>query len=264
MYVIALDDEPLLLEMLIDSIKQADPSAEVRGFTMASKVLQEIMEGVQKPDVAFLDIEMPGMTGMELAKRIKLISPFTNIVFTTGFSQYAAEAMALYSSGYVMKQVTPEKIRRELDNLRYPVQRRAAQRIQVQCFGNFEVFTDNLPVNFKYSKTKELFAFLVDRKGALCTTGEIMSVLWEDDAGKKRSYYSNLTADLIATLSALGHEDAVVKHRGKLGIVPQKLDCDYYDWNKGIAYAVNAYRGEYMCQYSWAEMTLGEIEKSLQ
>lgn len=72
-------------------------------------------------DVAFLDIQMRSMTGLELAKQLKERQPNVNIIFVTGFSEYTGEAIQLHASGYIEKPVTEEKIRRELDNLRHPV-----------------------------------------------------------------------------------------------------------------------------------------------
>ena len=55
--------------------------------------------------------------------------------------------------------------------------------------------------------------------------------------------------------SGAGCEDILTQQRGKIGIVRENVDCDYYDWLDGKSYAVNVYRGEYMAQYSWSEMT---------
>jgi two-component SAPR family response regulator len=260
----AADDEPLQLRLLERSIHEADPTAELHSFACGEDLLQALKEGSAMPDAAFLDIELPDIGGLELAYQIKQRTPNTNIIFVTGFSQYAQEAYAVRPSGYVMKPVSREKILQELQNLRHPIEVKASDKLRVQCFGNFEVFDHERPVKFKRGKTKELFAYLIDRRGAACSTGEILAVLWEDDANsRKNSYVSNLSADLIQTFQELGHEDVVVKHRGVLSVVTDRVCCDYYDWNKGMSYAVNAYRGEYMSQFEWADMTLGGIEQSM-
>ena len=73
------------------------------------------------PDAAFLNIEMPVMNGIELAKRLKDIASNINIVFVTGYSDYAVEAIGMSASGYLMKPVSAEQVKRELENLRNPI-----------------------------------------------------------------------------------------------------------------------------------------------
>ena len=74
-----------------------------------------------KMDVAFLDIELCGESGIELAKELCALNPHTNIIFLPGHSEYTGEALDLHCSGYVLKPLTPEKIQREISHLRYPV-----------------------------------------------------------------------------------------------------------------------------------------------
>ncbi|MEG1579371.1 MAG: hypothetical protein RR336_11465, partial [Oscillospiraceae bacterium] len=184
------------------------------------------------------------------------------IIFVTAYKKYALEALSLHSSGYVMKPVTREKIEHELEHLRYPVSMQAKHKVWIQCFGNFEVFADDEPIKFSYNKTKELLAFLVDRKGAFCSNGEIIAALWEDDGDimKRSSYLRDLKADLLATFTALGVEECIRKQRGVMAVSLDQIACDYYSWMQGDIEAINAYRGEYMSQYSWGEFTLGGIE----
>ena len=257
MLIFALDDEPLLLRKLCRTVREAEPNAEIRDFTRASAALAAIEEEGVRPDVVFLDIEMPGMTGLELAKRMKLSSPKSNIIFVTGFTQYAAESMSLYPSGYVVKPVTAERVRQELEHLRHPVLPDTDHRVRLHCFGNFEAFIDGQPMRFHYEKTKELLAFLTDR-GTLCTNEEIMAVLWEKEVSA--SYFRNVRKDLLDTFRSAGCGDVLVQRRGMIGLLPEKVQCDYYDWQKGESWAMNAYRGEYMSQYSWGEFTHGALE----
>lgn len=163
------------------------------------------------------------------------------------------DAFEMHASGYVMKPVTPAKLRKELDNLRYPVQSVSKMRVRFQTFGNFEVFIDGQPVKFKYDLTKEMLAYLVDRNGALCTNGEIMAVLWGDK--RSSSYLRSLIKDMKDTFENAGCGNVIVRQRGKTGIVRENVDCDYYDWLDGKILAVNLYHGEYMAQYGWSEIT---------
>lgn len=254
MRIIAVDDEKIALAGIMQAIAEAAPNAEINGFRHPEEALEYAKS--QPVDVAFLDIEMRSMSGMELAGKLAEIKKDTNIIFTTGYSEYAAEAFGIRASGYVLKPVTAEKIKTELGDLKYPVAE--DRRLTVMTFGNFEVFFCGAPLTFKYNKTKELFAYLIDRQGAFCSKDELSSVLWENNAAGKASYFANLRYDLLTTLEGLGLGDVVIKRRGAVAVDASKISCDYYDWLRGVNR--ENYKGEYMSQYSWAEATHGWIE----
>ena len=91
--------------------------------------------------MAFLDIHMRGMNGVELAKKLKETNPKMNIILVTGFSEYAGDAMKLHASGYIMNPVTVEEVKAELSELRYPMEPKSNVLLRVQCFSNFDVLT---------------------------------------------------------------------------------------------------------------------------
>lgn len=250
MIVIAVDDERFALENLAESIERVSADARVHRFRYPEDALA-FAQG-NRVDVAFLDVEMVGMSGVELAQRLKLYHPDVNIIFSTGYGHYRDAAFDLHASGYLTKPITPEKVKKELADLRRPV--RDAKRVRIRAFGNFEVYLDGRPVGFRYSKTKEMLAYLVDRKGALCTNGEIMAVLFEDDRGHE-AYFRSLRKDLTDVLEAAGCTEVISQQRGRIGIVPDRVDCDYFNWCSGNRSGSNAYHGEYMTQYSWGEYT---------
>lgn len=254
MNIMAVDDERIALEGLVDAIRKAAPDAEVRGFRYAEDALE--YAETAPCDVAFLDVEMTGLNGVTLAERLKLLNPDVNIIFATGFGRYRDAAFDLHASGYLTKPITAEKVKKELAELRRPV--REQKRIRVQAFGNFEVYLDGRPMTFKYSRTKELLAYLVDRRGALCTNGEIMAILFEDDGHE--TYLRSLRKDLSDTLEAAGCGGIITQQRGRLGIVPEEIECDYYDWCAGKRTG-ETYRGEYMSQYSWSEYAHAALDQ---
>ncbi|MBR5533357.1 MAG: hypothetical protein IKU62_00710 [Ruminiclostridium sp.] len=133
--------------------------------------------------------------------------------------------------------------------------------LRVQTFGNFEVFWGDQPVRFERSKTRELFAYLIDRRGARCTMGELISVLWEGrpDTASLRSQLRSLITDLRSAFRTLGVEEAVIKGRNYIAVDPAKVDCDYYRYLAGEKRT--AFRGEYMSNYSWAETTVGSLQQ---
>ena len=250
MIVIAVDDERFALENLAESIAQASPDARIHRFRYPEDALDFAREN--HVDVAFLDVEMIGMNGVELAQRLKLYHPDINLIFSTGYGHYRDAAFDLHASGYLTKPITPEKVKKELEDLRRPI--RDTKRVRIRAFGNFEVYLDGAPISFRYSKTKEMLAYLVDRKGSLCTNGEIMAVLFEDDRGHE-AYFRSLRKDLTDILEAAGCGEILSQQRGRIGIVPERVECDYFNWCGGKRTGGNAFRGEYMSQYSWGEYT---------
>lgn len=258
MIIMAVDDERIALAALSKAIRTVVPDATLHTFSSPEDALEFVLSN--PCDVVFLDILMGSYNGVEVAKKIKLRNPSVNIIFASGNSNFYADAFGMHASGYIMKPITPQKVAAELENLRFPVVHSSGTaRLRIQAFGNFEVYVNEKPVSFKFGKTKELLAYLVDR-GTMCSNGEIVATLWEDEIGSKDSYLRKLCKDLEETLSKQGCGDAIIRQWGTIGVDKSKIDCDYYNWKNGLISGINAYRGEYMSQYSWSEFTHGLIE----
>lgn len=258
MNMIGVDNERSALYELEDAIRQAAPDAMVSYFQSARQALEYACE--VPVDVAFLDIEMPEMNGLALARHLKEIRGETNIIFITGYSCYLAKAFQLHASGYLFKPVSPEDVREELEHLRNPVVG-SDIGVRIQCFGNFELFVDGKPVIFGRPKSKEALAYLVDRKGAGVSKKELAAILWEDKpyTHSIQSHLYILITELENTLEEEGVYGLFVKKRGVYGVNPAEVSCDYYSYNRGEIWAVNSYQGEYMKDYSWAEFTTGSL-----
>ena len=263
MRILAVDDKAMPRKVLVRAIREAAPDAEI--VTCASAAEALALPDADRFETAFVDIDMPGMNGIELARELKRRNPRVNIVFATGYGEYMTDAFAMHSSGYLMKPVTAADVARELEDLRFPPAlpaRDAQGKLVVRCFGDFEVFAEGKAVAFSRSKAKELLAYLVDRRGAIIPLRKAEAVIWEDPTGGRGasgSYLRTLVADLRRTLEACGHGDVLVKQRGALGVNAGLVSCDYYDYLDGDPLAVNAWRGEYMSQYAWAEETKASL-----
>lgn len=261
MRILAVDDEKIMLERLVRCIKEAAPEAELVSFQKSTECLSYLRD--RQADVAFLDIRMRMMDGMELARQIKLLQPKINIIFTTGYSDYIYDAVSeIRCSGYILKPVTTEQIVRELENLRHPIEDKPKARVHMQCFGNFEIFVDGKVLPMEPAKAKELLAYLVDRKGAMCSNAEIIAAIWEDDADHY-SYLKKCKKALVSVLEQTGCKEVLVCQRGSMGVDRDAFSCDYYDWLEGTASGINAYHGQYMAQYSWGEITNASLNDKI-
>jgi two-component SAPR family response regulator len=251
MIAIAVDDEILMLGALVAAIQASPDITEIAQFSDCEKALEYIKEN--SADVAFLDINMRGMGGLALAERIINACPDCKIVFCTGYEEYAIPAFKLHASGYLMKPVSAKDVQAEIDNIKGI--HRKEKPLEVKCFGNFEVYARGERLTFKRTKTKELFAFLIDRNGAGVTVGEIGAAIWEGDGEQKnQNYIHQLFHDLRLTLEAIGMDDVFERNNYLYSINPSKIDCDYFNHLKT---GKPEFFGEYMSQYSWAEGTCG-------
>lgn len=167
MNLFVVDDEIHALNYLATILRETYPHSEILSFSKTKDALSKAKN--VKCDVAFLDIRMDEKNGIQLARELKDINGDTNIIFTTAYSEYALDAYRVYASDYLMKPISTEAVQSAMKHLRNPVLPSAEDKLRIQCFGNFEVFSDDKPVVFKRAKTKELFAYLVDRKGSTCS-----------------------------------------------------------------------------------------------
>lgn len=258
MTAMIVDDERNALFNLRDKLREIP---EIKNVEMFENPVNAVAFAEQhKIDIAFLDVEMYGMTGIELAKALKEISPKTNIVFVTGHAEYAVHAFSVEASDYLLKPVAVEEIRTAMSRLRHPIIQKKP-RFYVQAFGHFELFVDDVPVRFARAKSKEILAYLIDRRGASVTKRELATVLWPDEeyTRSKQFQLQTLISEMMKSLRDVGAEDIVVKYHSNLAIHIGEMDCDYYRFLRGNTGAVNAYVGEYMANYSWAEFTLGTL-----
>lgn len=264
MNILAVDDEYYALELLKHSIEEAAVDSTIftcRDVKSALKTAEE-----NKIDVAFLDIHMPEKSGIELALDLKRLNPKINVIFATGYSDYMKIGIDLRMSGYIMKPVTPEAIRTELENLRNPIERSPQKRIRILTFGNFDVFVDDTPLKFERKQAKEILAYLVDKRGTSATYAELAAMLWEDEE-YDRTKQKNLQvyiASLVKSLLAVDVKDLILKNRQGVLLNTKIVDCDYYRFLEGDTQAINSFTGQYMSAYSWAEFTVGYLENQLQ
>ena len=255
MIAIAVDDEALMLGALVAAIEGSPDISSVSKFSDCEEALEFVKSNAV--DVAFLDINMRGMGGLALAEKIIASRPNCKIVFCTGYEEYAIPAFKLHASGYLMKPISAEDVQGEIDNIKGL--RQKEKLLTVKCFGNFEVYAKEEKLVFKRLKTKELFAFLVDRNGAGMTAKQICASLFPDDSddSKNASYLRQLVLDLKNTLKSVGAENVLCHETPCYRIDTSLIKCDYVSY---LETGKPEFRGEYMAQYSWAEDTCAMLE----
>lgn len=257
MKVVIADDEQLAaayLERLVSSFDDV----EVAGVCSLPQNALAAIES-QEVDVAFLDIEMPGMNGLELLDAIKSKDPGIEVILVTGYGEYALDAYGKHALGYLMKPCSRDDVEYYLNKARQLRRTQRKQVFSITTFGSFEVYANGERVAFSNAKAKELLALLVDARGAGVSVESVASALWEghafDDSAK--ALVRRAVADLRHIARDYGVENLIGGERGFVSMNTSLVDCDLFDHLENPASV--KFTGEYMTQYSWAEPTAAAL-----
>ncbi|WP_317891184.1 response regulator [Paenibacillus oceani] len=194
-----------------------------------------------EPDVAFLDVEMPRMNGLELAQNISRLSERTKIVFTTAYKHYALEAFDVYALDYILKPVTPaaiERVAERLLKLHRPVVLNGHRdwTSAIKCFGGLDVRSpEGAPVRFPTRMTEELFAYFLCHPGKEQSKWQLADMLWPD---MKEERVSHNLHNTIYRLKKLLKENGI-------GMDIQKSNEGYLLDTGHVLYDVLAFEKEY-------------------
>ena len=193
---VLVDDERPALRMLEHLLKEY-PEISISGmYTSPLKAINEI--GQIRPQVVFLDINMPQLRGIDAASRILDLSPDTDIVFVTAYDQYAIEAFELNALDYLLKPLSTDRLKKTVDRLikkKPTVQESGKRKLQIKCLGRFQVSWEGQePIKWRAEKTRELFAFLLHNHGRAISKEELLDRLWPDDDPEKaiRQLYNGI------------------------------------------------------------------------
>lgn len=257
MRAIIVDDEPIMIRSFM-RLSSSIGYLEVVGQFQSPFEALEYSER-ENFDLALLDIQMPGMTGLDLARRLKERKPDLLVVFITAYDDYLRDSIDLQADYYILKPYTQETIMMMMDKMRL-LARRQEKGLYIRTFGRFNVIKDGKPVAIS-GKAKEILAFLVSKRGKEASNEEIYSTIWE---GRRYSnvdmkvYYNALRRLRMALEDAGIGELLVSSSHGKM-VNTQMFSCDYYNWldrNLGVD---EHFEGEFMSEYSWAEYILADM-----
>lgn len=136
------------------------------------------------------------------------------------------------------------------------------KRVYIRTFGYFDVFIDGKAILIQHAKAKELLALLVDRRGGFVTSRDIIAGLWENEDADKVTLARCRKVFMLLneTLKAYGIEDILESNKGSRRIKPEMVNCDLYNYLSGLKEFSHLYKGVYMQNYSWSELTIADLE----
>lgn len=255
MRVIYVDDEKLQLENFKICTKGLPMIEELECFQSSQAAFEYAMD--HKIDVAFLDIEMPVMNGIELAKRLKEMDGSIRIIFVTAYEEYALEAFGVRAIGYLLKPYTREDIQKELENAGKTHQEPLKKEIHIETMPDLSLTVNGKAVVLGHTKQEELFALLVDRGKSGVTKADALECLWDDM--KSDSTYWTCLFRLKNILEKEGLQDLIVTNGNTKYLNTNLVTCDLYQMLDGDSGVISRYTGQYLRRFSWAEYRLQQL-----
>lgn len=251
MRVIYVDDEKPALDNFKYTAGNFPEIAELTLFQDGNEALNYAKE--HTVDVAFCDMEMPGLHGLELAKALKAHDPHIRVIFVTAYSQYALDAWSVDATGYLLKPYTVADIRKELGKCTY--QKLPSHRVVIQTIPTFSLTVDGKPLHISAAKPRELLALLVDHGRSGVSTGEGIACLWPNrpNDASAQSLMRMTYKRLADALEEAGIGNLIESRDNRRFLRTAEVDCDLYRILDGDKQAMQKYGGQYLSEYEWAE-----------
>lgn len=257
MRAIIVDDEQIMLRSFM-RLSQGIPNLDV--IAQFENPEEALLFAQNNPvELAFLDIKMPGINGIDLAVKLRDIYPNILIVFISAYDEYIRDSNLIGGDYYIVKPYKKETIEMTMKKMQVFAQR-FHKEIYIQMFGRFNVLKNGEPVPLR-GKAKEILALVATRCGKEISNEEIYSVIWEgrEYSNIKMKVYYNALKRLKEILEAEGISKLLRSTpRGQM-LNTDIVECDYYAWKNHKANANDKFEGEFLSEYSWGEYILAEL-----
>ena len=212
MKALCVDDELLLLETLKRAVESSADITEVAAFDDEFDAIE--WAEVNDVDIAFLDIHLHELSGLDLAIRLREKHPDLAIIFCTGYTEYALDAFKLHASGYLTKPIKKADVQREINHVNGLLEKKPLIKVRKTEDGDFEAFgLDGKPLPFKRSPAKDVLGILVVRNGVSISSREIAALLWPRDkewTEENKDYLKKIFRDLNHALESVGAADVLL------------------------------------------------------
>ncbi|MBQ3320438.1 MAG: response regulator [Spirochaetia bacterium] len=258
MRAIVVDDEPMMIKSFMRLSSGIEDLQVLSTFESPEDALEFVKTNTV--DIAFLDVEMPTMSGIQLAKELRAVRPDILIVIISAYGEYIKDSNIIGADYYIVKPYKHETLEMMMARMRLLVKRQEKE-LYMKTFGEFEVLKNGKPTSIT-GKAKEILAYCVIMQGKEATNEEIYSALWEgrEYNNVNMKVYYNAIKRLKDSLSDDNIPDLLVSTKHGQLANTDIFDSDLYEWLKKGNKDISKIPGGFMPKYDWA---LGVLEKSL-
>ncbi|MWV47194.1 response regulator [Paenibacillus sp. HJL G12] len=275
MKTIIVDDENLALrkmERLLQSQDGFNVNVELIGAFQSSRSALAIA-AEKAPDLAFLDIEMPEMSGFELAERLMELHPSMQIVFVTAYQDFAVRAFEINALDYLLKPVHASRLAVTMNRVSQSSSAGPCQSASLCCLRSLHFIDQHQEAQsfpWKTLKAPELFAYLIYYRGKTVSKQTLMDLLWPDHDIKKATTQLHTAIYQIRRMIKTYELDIKIKYQDegyRLEWGSVTLDAEEWETSLREAPAVmpgtldmhmaimDKYTGDFLEEhrYTWAE-----------
>ena len=256
MRAMIVDDDKLMVHYFAEKC-QGIPELNLRGtFTDASDALRYAMDN--PVEVAFLDVEMPGMTGIELAEKLRELRSDILIVFVSSFD-YIRDFNKCGGDYYIKKPYDRDVLEIMMERLKL-LAHRQKKKIYIQMFGTFNVLKDGIPIPLS-GKAKEILAYTAFFRGKEVSNQTIYSTIWENRpyGPSEMTTYFHALKRLKKALKENEVSDLLISNVKGQMLNTGMVDCDFYSWMDGNCALHERFNGVFLHEYSWGESALADM-----
>ncbi|MBE6990674.1 MAG: response regulator [Ruminococcaceae bacterium] len=257
MRAIIVDDEPIMVKRFLRLSQDIEDLMVVGHFSDSMEAIRYVER--HPVEAAFLDVAMPILNGIDLAKRLRTLRPDLLVIFISAYDEYIRDFNQIGGDYYIIKPYDQKTLEMVMERIRL-LAHRQEKALYIQTFGRFNVFRDGRPLPLS-GKAKEILALVVTRRGREISNEELFNIIWEgrEYSNANMGVYYNALRRLKQTLECKGLGDLLLSTpRGQI-INTALFDCDYYAWQDRNMADRDRFHGEFLSEYTWGEGMLADI-----
>lgn len=278
MRAVLVDDELSALTYLERVLLKIDDVTIVGKYINPYEAIAQVKH--DKPDIVFLDIEMPGISGIEVAESIQSSFPEAHIIFITAYDEFAVKAFELNAVDYILKPIKPDRLHKTLQRVSKSNKQRKALdttnkkpivlAFQALSFALENDLSATLNVRWRTSKVRGIFVFLLQHRGQVILKDTLVDLFWPSlDIEKGYTQLYSTIYHIRKTLSESNVDIHIINLDNGYKLDMNGVTLDVEEWETGITETQNVdsktlpihqqlltlYRGDYLAneEYVWAE-----------